>query len=182
MQLGGSFLALISSLPYQENGTPVRLTVLKMVVSGLEQSTASQMARNLSHLELFIWSQVLFIICHIYLKKAAHHSGIGELLLLRFSQIHLKCESWQVVTGSRKMISSCRPQVLSSLTLQRMYIRMCPLIRDTSHPSTQSRLNDRHRFLTHVSIFPSTVAIPSWLVAALWCHGCELKLRLHPRQ
>jgi hypothetical protein len=60
---------------------------------------------GLSHLQLFIRSWVLSNICLIYEQKAAHHSRKRELLLVWCSHISWNCEKWQVVTGSRKIIS-----------------------------------------------------------------------------
>ena len=124
----------------------------------MERSNYSQKARGLSHLQLFIWPRVLCNICSIYEWKAAHHSWKGKLLLLPSGHTSWNCEKWRVVTGSRKIISEKGYHALASLTPQRLYIRMSPLMCCEMNPLIRSRSNDRCLFITHGGIFALAVA------------------------
>ena len=162
-QLGGWILAQRSLLPYQHNHLPERLSFPVLVVYRLERLTWSPKARGLSHLQLLIWSRVLSNICHIYERKAAHHSRKGQLLLLRCGYISWNCEKWRVVTGSRKIISRRRSHALWSLTLQTFYIRMSPQMCSEMTLFLQSRSNHRHRFMTDVGSFGPSFRFPLWM-------------------
>ena len=159
-QLGGSIFAQGSSLQYQENRSPVRLTCPELVVCRLERLTRSWKARGLSHLQLFFCSQVLSNICPIYERKAAHHSRKGELLRLRCGHISSNCGKWRVVTGSRKMISCKRSHRISSLMPETLYIRMSPQMCFEMIPCIRSQSNDNRRFIADVGIVAPTFPFP----------------------
>jgi len=172
-QLGGSFFAMRSLLLYEEKCTPVRLTLPELVVCGFEPSTWSLMARGLSQLQLFIWSQVLPNIWPIHEQKAAHHSRKCELLLLRCCYISGNCEKWPVVNGSRKIISWKRSQALWSFTPQLLYTHMSPRMCSEMNPLIMSRSNTRHRFIIDVGIFALAFPFPLLLLFGAIAVSCK---------
>jgi len=96
----------------------------------------------------------------IYEPNTAHHSRNGELLLLWWGHISCNCEKWVVMSGSRKMISQTRRQVLSSLTPRALYIHMSPQMCSDMNHFIRSRFNDKGGFITNVGIFGLAVAFP----------------------
>ena len=100
-------------------------------------------------------------------RKAAHHCRKGELLVLRCSHPSWNCAKWQVVTGSRKIISWMKYQALLFLTPQTLYIRMRPQMYSEMNHLILSQSNNRHQFIADVSIFALAVAFP-------FISGCPL--------
>jgi hypothetical protein len=94
---------IIATIPRETHASVFNIP--ELVVCGLERLGSSPKTLRCSHLQLFIWSQVLSNICPGYERKVAHNSRNTKFQLLRCGHMTWNCEKWRVATGSRKIIS-----------------------------------------------------------------------------